>query len=973
MSELRQAKLVIEVAGNAMKDLKQIRAAVIELEKKGIQIKSSANLKDANADLKSTHSNAKAPATAYDQLSSASARLTNETKTSAKALSDLNKSRAEGYSAFGIWAADKMRDVANSISPSYSMAARALHATSAKTWEAARGSKKTAELERQNAILDEYLKKIEGAKSVEEVDALEKQLKEDLDAVSASTQKAGTSTKTLTGLLLQHRTALLATTAALTGYITFTGVMAMGINQSREELIRYAEAKGWDTDATRAWLEEESKVYGMSQRTKAAIANSVRDYATGVDQVKQFTETINAYWEVHQDRIGMSREAFAAAIGSGSIEQFTGLLQLDPFAVNAEWNQAAEEVQARLGYYNEEEIRKWAKTRAALRKMGVEADTPEFKKALESVKPGWDDFLSTLQDVNSNIGYALVPYLMRVVNWLREIGKIFNSIPLVSEFVAAGLAVGTIVVGLAAVVAVLSGVVLGTKLYVAALEAAGVKAIAIRGFTLAWYAAQLLLNGAMALFGIISAATGLPVLVIVFIALAAAVALVAYKMGWLNGLFEALGGLDIGNILSGGLDYAIGLWTELTGAVGGALDAISKAGGGGLFKMLLMAAFPPALLLKLLEPLVKPLEDLLGIDYDTNNILSFIYKLWKEFVGWLQNGWKLIADLVKYVTGFRAEEADRTLYRDLVAAVNGLNPFDVPLPDIGKAVISATGASINPLDNPVVKGVLDKASSLNPFNQPGGGSVPASSGGPPPADSPSPNTPALTDIIDWRLDPAGRARQLGLDPNATYTNENSGLQESGAALAARFDQLRLPSEYLANWKNDATGEPAGGSSNPPPTKSDSSDKSNPAPNKAKSEDEDVPVTSISGNDWSIGNSLKTSYEGAKDTVGSAVEGAKSYLGLSSGGEISSSGGIEIHKGEEVIPPAEAKTGPGAIARAIEALKAQQLHPTVLPPVNVTVNVYYPQLTNQTAVTQMKFDLDRQIKDTVARAMRFYTR
>lgn len=972
MSELRQAKLVIEVAGNAMKDLKQIRAAVIELEKRGVQIKSAANLKETNADLKSTQSNAKAAATAYDQLSSASARLTNETKTSAKALSELNKSRSEGYSAFGIWTADKMRNVANSISPSYSMAARALRATSTRTWETAGGSKKTAELEQQNAILDEYLKKIESAKSVEEVDALEKQLKEDLDAVSASTQKAGTSTKTLTGLLLQHRTALLATTAALTGYITFTGVMAMGINQSREELIRYAEAKGWDTDATRAWLEEESKVYGMSQRTKAAIANSVRDYATGVDQVKQFTETINAYWEVHQDRIGMSREAFAAAIGSGSIDQFTGLLQLDPFAVNAEWNQAAEEVQARLGYYNEEEIRKWAKTRAALRKMGVEADTPEFKKALESVKPGWDDFLSTLQDANSNIGYALVPYLMRVVNWLREIGKIFNSLPLVSEFVAAGLAVGTIVVGLAAVVAVLSGVILGTKLYVAALEAAGVKAVAIRGFTLAWYAAQLLLNGAMALFGIISAATGLPVLVIVFVALAAAVALVAYKMGWLNGLFEALGGLDIGNILSGGLNYAIGLWTALTGAVGGALDAISKAGGGGLFKMLLMAAFPPALLLKLLEPLVKPLEDLLGIDYDTNNILDSIYKLWKEFVGWLQSGWKLIADLVKYVTGFRAQEVDRTLYRDLVAAVNGLNPFDVPLPDIGKAIISATGASINPLDNPVVKGVLDKASSFNPFNQLGEGSIPASSEGSSPAGSPSSSTPAPA-VIDWRLDPAGRARQLGLDPKATYTNENSGLQESGAALAVRFDQLRLPSEYLANWKNDATGEPAGGNSNSIPTKSDSSDKSNPAPNKAKSENRDVPATSISGNDWSIGNSLKTSYEGAKDTVGSAVEGAKSYLGLSSGGEIYSSGGIEIHRGEEVIPPAEAKTGPGAIARAIEALKAQQGQPSALPPVNVTINMYYPQLTNQTAVTQMKFDLDRQIKDTVARAMRFYTR
>jgi hypothetical protein len=52
MSELRQAKLVIKVAGSAMKDLKQIRAAVIELEKKGIQFKSAANLKETNADLK---------------------------------------------------------------------------------------------------------------------------------------------------------------------------------------------------------------------------------------------------------------------------------------------------------------------------------------------------------------------------------------------------------------------------------------------------------------------------------------------------------------------------------------------------------------------------------------------------------------------------------------------------------------------------------------------------------------------------------------------------------------------------------------------------------------------------------------------------------------------------------------------------------------------------------------------------------
>jgi len=108
------------------------------------------------------------------------------------------------------------------------------------------------------------------------------------------------------------------------------------------------------------------------------------------------------------------------------------------------------------------------------------------------------------------------------------------------------------------------------------------------------------------------------------------------------------------------------------------------------------------------------------------------------------------------------------------------------------------------------------------------------------------------------------------------------------------------------------------------------------------------------------------------------------LGFAEGGEIQSGGKAVVHSEEEIIPAAQAKSGPGAISVAIDSLRyhektaSSSLESSLVSP-NITINI-----TNNNPVVdslgridklsqQLRFDIDRQVRDVMQRQLRFYTR
>jgi len=200
-------------------------------------------------------------------------------------------------------------------------------------------------------------------------------------ATSDRNKTLSSSIDFLTDSLAKYRNRLILATGALAGFTAVTGTMALGINESISELERFAEAKGLNADATLEWIRQEEKIPGLSTQLKAALSNSyLRDYASSIGLLDEQIETMVSYWEINQSRIGKSKEAFITDIVSGNVEQYKSLLKMPPWAVTRQWHQASIDVRKQLGYYDEAEINKRARTLAALQLMGLSTEQAASKK-----------------------------------------------------------------------------------------------------------------------------------------------------------------------------------------------------------------------------------------------------------------------------------------------------------------------------------------------------------------------------------------------------------------------------------------------------------------------------------------------------------------------------------------------------------------------------------------------------------------
>jgi len=364
----------------------------------------------------------------------------------------------------------------------------------------------------------------------------------------------------LTDSLAKYRNRLILATGALAGFTAVTGTMALGINESISELERFAEAKGLNADATLEWIRQEEKIPGLSTQLKAALSNSyLRDYASSIGLLDEQIETMVSYWEINQSRIGKSKEAFITDIVSGNVEQYKSLLKMPPWAVTRQWHQASIDVRKQLGYYDEAEINKRARTLAALQLMGLSTEQAASKKALEDAKPQWDDFLATLSDIRNILGQALLPALMLFANTVKTLGQAFISIPLLPQLTGAAIVLLTIVAGLGAILAIIGSIigkwgllVTGFGLAKSIVGAILSSTTLLKVATLAWAAAQWVVNGAMAVFAALSMATGIPEIVIAITAIVALVLALAYHFGIIDKIAK---GIDVGKWWGEGLEW----------------------------------------------------------------------------------------------------------------------------------------------------------------------------------------------------------------------------------------------------------------------------------------------------------------------------------------------------------------------------------------------------------------------------------
>lgn len=894
MSELRRATLVIDVVGSAIQRLVQVKALMAEIDGKKITIQ-GVNAKAVESSLKALQlgvaDTARASQTAGRSLSNAFSDTD-----SLKSFIDLTE-RLNGYTQE---ASKPKRDFyvpRNALAGFVQLTGQVNAYTRAST-TAAKISPVTPEAARNFEDL------------VAQMDSYEQRAINTTNVTGALTRiftESGAALGNLNNFLVQHRAQLAATGAALTAFAGFSFVKALNVGQTREELQRYAEAKNWDTEALQKWLAANRDIPGTSQRTLTAIANMDRAYAGSTGQLIREADTVAKFWAINSDTLAQkgikNQEQFMAALMSGDEKQFADLIQLDIADVSAMWDDAAKDVYRAKGWFDEAEIQKRAVFLALEHKMGQEVG--KNADALKNAKPTWNDFLATIDDIQLGIGNALIPTLVYLAQGLKGVGDALLSIPGGSNLAALGLIVGIVAFSVATFFAILGGGLGGLITFIGLLKKAELGILAYRIATTIAAAAQWGLNAAMV-------ANPIGVVVIALTALLVIIGYVLYKTGYLQKAFE-----------------------YLKAAAQGAFDILSKQGAGGLLKFFFMALFPPAILGKLLEPILGPILDSLGVERTISDTLTSLFNLWKNFIAWLWGGIDFIIKGIKYLTGIGADEDDRTLIKDLKTAIWGKEEVKKEGQAEKAAEFGISGwGTVN--EKPAVKVIYREL----------GDSVR--------------NTPEWDEIMEKTGD---KSRLYGPDW-MKFAQEYPEL----AALFTRGGDVLVPMEHLSDYNITSAMLP------PRPkevmkgnvVESFNEAWAGQAEENAKAmeeaEEKGVPVTSITGNDWSVWNSLGTIYEGGKN-----------YLGFDSGGEIFRSGGAVIHQGEEVVPPAQAKTGPGAIAQAIEALKLQQSRSSTItmPPVNV--NIYNPSLPNQAAVTQLKFELERHVQEVVARTIRPYTR
>lgn len=419
--------------------------------------------------------------------------------------------------------------------------------------------------------------------------------------------------------------------SAVTGGITMASIYeAAGI---QNDLGTIGYTSGSEAQKVyKEWIKQAASIQGVSMNERASLAKQTSKYLNTIspEQQRDFLEM----FEKEGMREGLNSgdlESVIRMMGSGRISmlsRYMPAMGIDTDKIEAEAEKMAKLPESLRGGKTQEQI---ASELFVKEFMGYAKNKKQESlggKTLEEADIQADTtakVTDAMTDMGSTLGDTLLPLLTMFAQFLQMIVGLMLAFPDGTRFVAVGVALTFITTS-----AILAGAALKSSLVTLGL----------------WPAAS---NAAAAGLGVLRGAMTLLVahpMMAAFLVLATILMIVAERTGFLQKALQALEGLDVGQVLAGGIQFALGLWDQAMGYVTAFEDKIkglkNPLGGGSLGSMAFTMVFPPVLLAVLLTNLPEILKyvtsllqraDVLGdVQGTAKQVLIDILKLLQPFI-----------------------------------------------------------------------------------------------------------------------------------------------------------------------------------------------------------------------------------------------------------------------------------------------------------------------------------------------------
>lgn len=411
--------------------------------------------------------------------------------------------------------------------------------------------------------------------------------------------------------------------------------LAMTYDQATNELMKYAEVRGWATEGLKKWLAEEERVPGISRSARASIAQLYAAYASGPEEVERLTVSTEKFFRVNRTRLQelgiTSATALAQVIKSGDYSSLKELTHVGVLDVGKERQEALDSI---LKEYKGElpaNYQELVDNRANQLALGKDIinQASGYGAMPEDTLTMWEKFYSNVSNTAQAIGNTMIPMMLQLSEVMEKIATFIEG----NRWAAWGVGVVVTLTLIVSSVLVVANVFRSAWASVIGLQDT-INDVRLAVTKLDLVTKVPLVLGKMFAFAQAAASGFLTVLVahpviFVFVAIAAVLLLIAYRMGWLQKITEsfqkALDSIDIGAIFQGDFSQIFKFFDVLKKELVNAFPWLSNPMVGIAVK----ALFPPLILF---EDILPKMLELINNGVD---ILRSVFDFLSKTLGWI--------------------------------------------------------------------------------------------------------------------------------------------------------------------------------------------------------------------------------------------------------------------------------------------------------------------------------------------------
>jgi len=420
--------------------------------------------------------------------------------------------------------------------------------------------------------------------------------------------------------------------AVSTGFSIGSIYMAAGVQANLETI---KGTRGEEAAAAYApWIKQGRKLRYTDESTRGQLAETAAKYLRGTsteDQIQFLTllEKEGARERASPEALGNVMESLATGRLSTIKRELPGM-GIDVDAIQARAEKQMENpffMRAHPGMTKEDVVsQEFVKE---FTKWGQETEIPGVGKTLQDINVDLepiDKFKSEIKDISTTLGDSLKPALFAVNNVLEAFNEFLQNVPGAGPVIAISIGFAAIAsTGIIMAAALLSA---STALGISSV-AAGVASVAIGGLRLA-----------------MTLLAAHPIIAVLLI-LATILIYVATRTDLLQKAWEKLQGIKVGEIIGGGIAFAVALWEKGVKLAMSLWDILMNLGKmGGIKLPLALALGPLGLVFGIALPLViKLLTSMVNWGELSTNVLKFIQQILED----LLNVFEPVSNFIKKI------------------------------------------------------------------------------------------------------------------------------------------------------------------------------------------------------------------------------------------------------------------------------------------------------------------------------------